>query len=69
MPGMSGLDVLPKILEIDPKAGVVMISGVGDEQNVKKAVDLGAYGYVMKPFDFVYLELTVASKLAIAASG
>jgi DNA-binding response OmpR family regulator len=69
MPGMSGLDVLPKLLEIDPKAGVVMISGEGDEQNVKKAVALGAYGYVIKPFDFVYLELTVASKLAIAGNG
>ena len=69
MPGMNGLDVLPKLLEINPKAGVVMISGEGDEQNVKKAVALGAYGYIMKPFDFVYLELTVASKLAIASSG
>lgn len=68
MPGESGVDILPKIFELDPTIGVVMVSGEGDERMVKKALELGAYGYIMKPFDFVYLELTVASKLAIAGS-
>ncbi len=68
MPGISGLEVLPKLLEINPDIGVVMISGERDEETVKKAIAMGAYGYVMKPFDFVYLELTVASRLTIASS-
>lgn len=66
MPGMDGLTTLKKLLEINPKLGVVMATvSQGDEQ-VKKALELGAYGYVLKPFDFLYLELVVLSKLAIA---
>jgi len=68
MPGMSGLIVIPKLLEINPDIGIVMISGEGDEEVIKKAIDMGAYGYIMKPFDLVYLELTVASRLTIASS-
>ncbi|MCX5701628.1 MAG: response regulator [Candidatus Omnitrophica bacterium] len=68
MPGMDGLATLEKLLEINPKLGVVMATGEQDDEKVKKAIVLGAYGYVLKPFDFLYLELVVASKLAIAES-
>ena len=66
MPGMDGLETLPKLLEINPQLGILMASGVQDDEKVKKAVELGAYGYVLKPFDFLYLELVVMSRLAIA---
>ena len=66
MPGMDGLDTLKNLLEINPKLGVVMVTGVQDDEKVKKAIELGAYGYVLKPFDFLYLELVVMSKLIIA---
>jgi DNA-binding NtrC family response regulator len=68
MPGMDGLATLEKLLEINPKLGVVMVTGEQDDEKVKKAIALGAYGYVLKPFDFLYLELVVASKLTIAES-
>jgi DNA-binding NtrC family response regulator len=68
MPGIGGLELLPKLLEINPNMGIVMISENEDHQTIQKAIDLGAYGYVLKPFDFVYLELTVASRLTIASS-
>jgi DNA-binding NarL/FixJ family response regulator len=68
MPGMDGLTALTKLLEINPKLGVVMTTGIQDEEKVKKAIELGAYGYVLKPFDFLYLELVVMSKLVIAES-
>lgn len=68
MPGMDGLETLKRLLEIDPKLGVVMSTAVQDDEKVKKAIGLGAYSYVLKPFDFLYLELVVASKLAIAES-
>lgn len=68
MPVMDGLTTLTKLLEINPKLGVVMATGIQDDEKVKKAIELGAYGYVLKPFDFLYLELVVMSKLTIAES-
>lgn len=68
MPGMSGLEVLPKLRETDPGIGVVMVSGAKEEHLVKTAVQNGACGYITKPFDFVYLELIVAAKLMIAGT-
>ena len=68
MPGMDGLEALKRLLEIDPKLGVVMSTAVQDDDKVKKALELGAYSYVLKPFDFMYLELVVMSKLTIAES-
>ena len=66
MAEMDGLETLKKLLEINPKLGVVMATADEDDEKVKKAIELGAYGYVLKPFDFLYLDLVVMSKLAIA---
>lgn len=69
MTGIDGLETLKKLLEIDPKMGIVMVTSVMDDEKVKKAVESGAYGYVLKPFDFLYLELVVMAKLVIADNG
>ena len=50
LPDMNGHDVLEKLFKIDPNAYVVMFSGNGDKKNVLKAVELGAKGFVGKPF-------------------
>lgn len=68
MPVMDGLEALKRLLEIDPKLGVIMITAVQDDENVKKAIELGAYSYMLKPFDFMYLDLVVSSKLVVAQS-
>jgi len=68
MPVMDGLTALPKLLEINPRLGIVMVSAGHDDEKVKVSLQSGAYGYVVKPFDFVYLELVVMSRLAIAQS-
>ena len=68
MPGMDGLKTLEKLMEIKPDLGVVMSTGVEDDEQIKKALELGAYSYVLKPYDFMYLELVVLSKLTIAES-
>jgi len=68
MPEMDGLATLKKLRDINAKLGVVMITGDQDDEKVKKAIALGAYGYVLKPFDFLYLNLVVMSKLVIAES-
>jgi len=50
LPDINGHDVLQKIKTMDPDAYVVMFSGNGDRENILKAIDLGAQGFVGKPF-------------------
>lgn len=51
MPGMSGLDLIPRLKEIDPHVIIVVLSAMNDVESVVKAVRLGAAHYVTKPFD------------------
>jgi two-component system chemotaxis response regulator CheY len=50
LPDTNGHEVLEKIYAIDPSAYVIMFSGNGDRPNVLKAVQLGAKGFIGKPF-------------------
>lgn len=60
LPDINGHEVLKKLFKLDPDAYVVMFSGNGDKENVMKAVELGAKGFVGKPFTqeklFQYIE-------------
>src|SRR5437870_10241287 len=51
MPGMSGIDGLRKIREIDPYLSVIMLTGFGALETAKEALRLGANDYISKPFD------------------
>lgn len=51
MPKMDGLTALEKIMEFDKNAKVVMISALGKEELVKKALLVGAKNYIIKPLD------------------
>lgn len=51
MPGMSGIEGLRKIREIDPHLSVIMLTGFGALETAKEAVRLGANDYISKPFD------------------
>ena len=59
MPGMGGLDVLTEIKKIDPKVGVIMVTGVADHELAKRTIELGAYDYITKPIDLDYFESVV----------
>ena len=50
LPDMTGHEVLDKIFDMDPSAYVVMFSGNGDRENIMKAIERGAKGFVGKPF-------------------
>jgi len=52
MPGMSGLDMLPKVREELPEIPVIMITAYGDAETKRKAMDGGAMGLLTKPIDF-----------------
>jgi len=63
---MDGLETLKRLKAVSPGTGVVMVTGEEADTKVKMAVAQGAYGYVLKPFDLLYLELVVTAKLTIA---
>ena len=53
MPKMDGISSLEKILEFDKDAKVIMVSALGKQDLVKKALMLGAKNYIVKPLDRV----------------
>lgn len=50
MPGVSGLDAMKSILDIDPRARIIMVSALGSNEMVNKAMSAGARDFVAKPF-------------------
>jgi putative two-component system response regulator len=50
MPGTSGIELLSDVHRSYPDIGTLMISGTNDETLAEKALSLGAYGYIIKPF-------------------
>ena len=51
MPGMSGLEVLREMRKLHPKLLVIIITAHGTTETAIEAMKLGAYDYVLKPFD------------------
>ena len=51
MPGMTGIEGLRRIREIDPHLSVIMLTGFGALDTAKEALRLGANDYISKPFD------------------
>lgn len=50
MPGINGFETLEKILQDRPEQYVIMVSAHSTLDNVKKAIDLGASGFIVKPY-------------------
>jgi CheY-like chemotaxis protein len=63
MPGLSGLEVLRRVKEHDPELPVVVVTGQGTDENLARAVDLGAAAVVVKPFTHAELREAVATAL------
>jgi CheY-like chemotaxis protein len=55
MPGMSGLELLPKARALRPDVPVIMITAYGDAETKRKALENGAETLLTKPIDFVML--------------
>ena len=51
MPEMSGLEALSHIKENDPQAKVVICSALGQQEQLAKAIQLGAKDFIVKPFE------------------
>jgi len=63
MPGMSGLDVLRQIRESDKEVGIIMVTGVNEEETGRQALEMGAFDYIVKPLTLAYLEHSLWDKI------
>ena len=63
MPGLSGIELLRKVIETYPDTAVLVVSGVDRPQRALDAVRLGAFDYLIKPCDPAVLQLTVERAL------
>jgi CheY-like chemotaxis protein len=63
MPGMTGLELLPKVHEMRPDVPVVMITAYGDEDTRARALKAGAAGFLTKPIDFTLLREEITERL------
>ena len=59
MPQMDGLTLLEQIPEVDPNIRSVVVSAYGDMQNIRTAMNRGAFDFVTKPIDFQDLRVTI----------
>ncbi len=50
MPNVNGLTALDKIIEVDPKAKVIMCSAIGQQSIIIEAIQKGAKDFIVKPF-------------------
>src|SRR5882757_1625406 len=66
MTGMTGLETLRKIRATDPKLLVILMTAYGTTQMAIEAMKLGAYDYLLKPFDIAKLKEVVANALKAA---
>ena len=67
MPGMSGLELLPKAKALRPDVPVIMITAYGDSETKRKAFEGGAEALLTKPIDFVTLRNEIDTRVGQAA--
>jgi nitrogen regulation protein NR(I) len=66
MGGMNGLETLRRIRATNPKLLVILMTAYGTTQTAIEAMKLGAYDYLLKPFDAVKIKELVANALKAA---
>jgi len=67
MPGMSGLELLPKAKAARPNVPVIMITAYGDADTKRQALEKGAEAFLTKPIDFGTLRSEIETRIERAA--
>ena len=67
MPGMSGLELLPKAKALRPDVPIIMITAYGDAETKRKALENGAEALLTKPIDFGMLRSEIDVRVQSAA--
>ncbi len=63
MPQMDGLTLLEQIPKVDPNVRSVIVSAYGDMDNIRTAMNRGAFDFITKPIDFQDLKITIDKTL------
>ena len=63
MPGLSGMELLNRVLQLYPGTPVIMISGVSDQEQAQSLISQGAFDYLLKPFRLEVVEESVKRAL------
>ena len=67
MPGMNGLELLPKAKALRPDVPVIMITAYGDAETKRRALESGAEALLTKPIDFAMLRSEIDTRVERAA--
>ena len=67
MPGMTGLELLPKAKAVRPDVPVIMITAYGDADTKRRALEGGAEALLTKPIDFATLRNEIETRVERAA--
>jgi CheY-like chemotaxis protein len=67
MPGMTGLELLPKARATRPDVPIIMITAYGDADTKRKALEAGAEALLTKPIDFALLRNEIETRVERAA--
>lgn len=63
LPGIDGIQTLKRIKKIDNKIDIIIITAFPEIKIAEQAMKMGAYDYIVKPFDLAYLKLVVLTKI------
>ncbi len=63
MPNMSGVELVPKALAVDPDVAIIMLTAIDEPRTAIECLKLGAYDYLIKPVDLDELELSLQGAL------
>ena len=64
MPMMGGMEALNQIMSRDPHPNVIMLTALADREIARQAMKIGAFDYILKPFDFAVIETSIAACLS-----
>jgi CheY-like chemotaxis protein len=67
MPGMSGLELLPRAKALRPDVPIIMITAYGDAETKRKALENGAEALLTKPIDFGTLRSEIETRVGPTA--
>ena len=59
MPGLSGMELLTRVVELYPETPVIIISGLSDHDQAQSLIGRGAFDYLLKPFRLEVVEESV----------
>ena len=63
MPGISGVDLVPQIMELEPTIALLMLTAVNDATSAALCMQRGAYDYLVKPIDLGHLSRAIHQAL------